>query len=87
MKKESLDALKNICPLIDKKRNRRKTKLKFFHPIEKDNEFWCPDDNIKMEFQKHFIGMMNMYQVGNEGNIYICPKCKEIYLNITIFRD
>jgi hypothetical protein len=85
MNKESLEALKPLFPRINKKRNRRK--IHQYFPINKNGELYCPNDNTKLEHTGHFVGMMDAYRIGNEGENYVCPKCKQPFWKTTIFRD
>jgi hypothetical protein len=59
----------------------------FYSPICKNGEFFCPRCDIKMKLHRHYIGMMNEYRLGNEGDIYKCSICGFEYLEPTIFRD
>jgi Zn finger protein HypA/HybF involved in hydrogenase expression len=56
-------------------------------PEHKDGELYCPVCDVKLEFDHHWVGMMNIGQVGNEGDDYICPECKHKFFQITLFRD
>jgi uncharacterized protein with PIN domain len=62
-------------------------KRKNYFLIRKNGGLYCPDCDVELEFDRHFVGMMDRYRVGNEGDNYVCPKCKQIFFEITIFRD
>jgi uncharacterized protein YbaR (Trm112 family) len=64
-----------------------KQKRLFVKAFIQDGELYCPNDDAKLEFDQHQVGMMDRYRIGNEWDVYICPKCKQEFAHTTIFRD
>jgi uncharacterized protein with PIN domain len=60
---------------------------RYFFPVKKNNKLFCPKCDVELEFDRHFVGMMDRYRVGNEGDIYKCPVCGREFNETTIFRD
>ncbi len=56
-------------------------------PNRKGFDLYCPICDVELEFDHHWIGMMSRDRIGNEGDDYVCPKCKHKFFQITIFRD
>ncbi len=56
-------------------------------PNHKNGELYCPVCDVKLEFDHHWVGTIGQSRIGNEGDDYVCPKCKHKFFQITIFRD
>jgi hypothetical protein len=56
-------------------------------PEHRNDGLYCPVCEIKLVFDHHWVGMMSIDKIGNEGDDYVCPKCKHKFFQITLFRD
>ena len=47
-------------------------KFKHYFPIRKEDfKLYCPNDDTLLEHTGHFVGMMDAYRIGNEGENYV----------------